>query len=74
MIYNWRNCLYETAVCNGPAWKQVEIRAPLKNGKGFSGNREQLLKHIYDSKVYYSPQKIVGNKPPKGFIPYDAVK
>jgi len=36
--------------------------------------REKLLKHIYDSKEYYRPQKIVGNRPPKGFIPYDAVK
>jgi len=36
--------------------------------------REELLKHIYDSKEYYRPQKMVGDKPPKGFIPYDAVK
>jgi len=36
--------------------------------------REKLLKHIYDSKEYYRPQKMVGDKPPKGFIPYDAVK
>jgi len=36
--------------------------------------REKLLKHIYDSKEYYRPQKIIGNRPPKGFIPYDAVK
>ena len=36
--------------------------------------REKLLKHIYDSKEYYRPQKIVGNRPPKGFIPYDALK
>jgi len=35
--------------------------------------REELLRHIYDSKEYYRPQKIVGDRPPKGFTPYDAL-
>ncbi len=33
--------------------------------------REKLLRHIYDSNEYYKPQKILGDKPSKGFIPFD---
>ena len=32
--------------------------------------REELLRHIYDSKEYYRPQRLVGDKSPKGFTPY----
>jgi len=35
--------------------------------------REELLRSIYDSKEYYKPQKIRGDRPPKGFTPYDAI-
>ena len=36
--------------------------------------REDLLRHIYDSKEYYKPQRLIGDRPPKGFTPYDHLK
>ena len=36
--------------------------------------REELLRYVYDSKEYYRPQRIRGDRPPKGFTPYDALK
>ena len=37
-------------------------------------HREALLKTIYESKAYFKPKQALGDKPPKGFTPYDAVK
>jgi len=37
-------------------------------------DREGLLKTIYESRAYFKPKQALGDKPPKGFIPYDAVK
>ena len=36
--------------------------------------REELLRQVYDSKEYYKPQRTIGDRPPKGFTPYDALK
>lgn len=43
--------------------------AHLSNGQ----TREELLRYIYDSKVYYKPKVALNDRPPKGFIPYDTV-
>ena len=37
-------------------------------------DRETLLKTIYESRVYFKPKQALGDKPPKGFIPYNAIK
>ena len=36
--------------------------------------RTKLLKKIYDSPEFHKPKKALKDKPPKGFIPYSAVK
>lgn len=36
--------------------------------------RDELLKGIYDSTEFHKPNEALKDKPPKGFIPYDAVK
>jgi 4-hydroxybutyrate CoA-transferase len=36
--------------------------------------REMLLKHIFDSPEYFKPKNALRDKPPKGFIPYEAIK
>jgi acyl-CoA hydrolase len=36
--------------------------------------REKLLKHIFDSPEYFKPKNALRDKPPKGFIPYEAIK
>ena len=35
--------------------------------------REMLLKHIFDSPEYFKPKNALRDKPPKGFIPYEAI-
>ena len=37
-------------------------------------HREALLKTIYESKAYFKPKQALADKPPKGFVPYDAIK
>ena len=36
--------------------------------------RDELLRYIYDSVEYYKPRRILGDKPPKGFTPYEAIR
>ncbi len=35
--------------------------------------RELLLKKIYDSAEFHKPKEAFKDKPPKGFIPYEAI-
>ena len=35
--------------------------------------REDLLKHIYESKAFYKPKSALKDSTPKGFIPYNAI-
>ncbi len=37
-------------------------------------DREALLRNIYENKAYFKPKQTLGDKTPKGFTPYDAVK
>lgn len=36
-------------------------------------NREALLKHIYESSRFHRPRQALGDRPPKGFTPYEAL-
>ena len=38
-----------------------------------AATRDMLLKHIFDSPEYFKPKNALKDRPPKGFIPYEAV-